>query len=342
MTDIFKLTNDFQFGEIHFKQCQKTGMKAIIAIHNTKLGPSLGGLRFVHYENTEQAIIDALRLAQGMSYKAAMSNLPLGGGKAVIIKPNHDFSREDYMLSFGEFVESLNGRYITALDSGTELSDMEVIATKTDHLASSSYYGDPSPHTVDGIIQGIKAACFVKFGSTQLKDFTCTVQGLGHVGYGVAKILTALGARLYVTDIDTSKAKKIAHELNQYYVAPEEIYATHCDVFVPCALGGIINEQTLPQLSCKVIAGGANNQLSNLSIAHQLHQNNVLYVPDYIINAGGLIYASGRYFHQSAHHIEEQIQDIYQRVVDISLQSIEDNIPPSMIVDTLAKQKISE
>ena len=341
MTDIFKLTNDFQFGEIHFKQCQKTGMRAIIAIHNTKLGPALGGLRFVHYENTEQAIMDALRLAQGMSYKAAMANLPLGGGKAVIIKPKHEFSRQDYMLSFGQFVESLNGRYITALDSGTELSDMEIISCTTHHLASSTYYGDPSPHTVDGIIQGIKAACFVKFSSARLSELHMSVQGLGHVGYGIAKILTELGARLSITDINTDKAKQIARELNQTYVEPDEIYAVQADVFVPCALGGIINQDTLPQLKCKIIAGGANNQLSDISIAYQLHEKNILYVPDYVINAGGLIFACGRYFHQSEQKIENQINDIYQRIVDISIQSIEENIPPSVIFDSLAKQKIS-
>lgn len=343
MTDIFKLTQDYEFGEIYFKNCQRTGMQAIIAIHSTKLGPALGGCRFVNYDSTEQAIVDALRLGQGMSYKAAMANLPLGGGKAVIIKPKHEFSREEYMLSFGSFVESLNGRYITALDSGTELSDMDIIATRTSFLASrSEYFGDPSPHTVDGVIEGIKAACHVKYGSDNLSNLTMAIQGLGHVGYGVAKILTDAGVKLYVADADDHKAKSISEELKQTLVAPSEIHAMPCHVYVPCALGGIINPQTIDALKCDIIAGAANNQLLNIDMAHVLHQRNIFYVPDYIINAGGLVFAAGRYLKYSDAEIDNGIKAIYQRVIDIYLRSVNENTPPSLIIDQIAKAKVAE
>lgn len=341
MTDIFKLTSDYEYGEIHFKHCQKTGMKAIIAIHSTKRGPALGGCRFVPYGSSEDAIIDALKLGQGMSYKAAMANLPLGGGKAVIIKPKEAFSREEYMLSFGAFVESLQGRYITALDSGTELSDMDIIATQTHYIASrSEYYGDPSPHTVHGVMAGIRAACFVKFGQTSLKNLSFAIQGLGHVGHGIANLLHQEGAKLYLADINKDTATNVAEELHQTIVSPEDIHKVECDVFVPCALGGVINSNSINQLNCKVIAGAANNQLQNTDIAQALHQRQILYVPDYIINSGGLIYAAGKYLKHHDEKIEQDISAIYQRIVDISHKSINENIPPSLIVDHIAKAMV--
>jgi len=342
MSDIFQLTSDYQYGELYFKHCRQTGMKAIIALHSTKRGPALGGCRLVHYPNSEEAVIDALRLGQGMSYKAAMADLALGGGKAVIIKPDEYFSREEYMLSFGDFVESLNGRYITALDSGTELSDMDVIATRTQYIASrSDIMGDPSPHTVDGVIEGIKAACEAKFGHQNLKQFRFAIQGLGHVGLGVAKFLSAQGADLYVTDINQEKAQLIAVELQQTYVNPETILQMSCDVFVPCALGGIITPESIKELQCKVIAGAANNQLLTPNLAHLLHEQGILYIPDYIINSGGLIFAAGKYFNQSDLEIEQKIRDIYQRVIDITQQSFKENVPPSIIVDFMAKELVN-
>lgn len=342
MTDIFQLTSDYQFGEVYLKHCRQTGMKAIIAIHSTKRGPALGGCRFVYYPNSEQAIVDALRLGQGMSYKAAMANLPLGGGKAVIIKPEENFSREEYMQSFGDFVESLNGRYITALDSGTELNDMDIIAQRTRYLASrSDMNGDPSPHTVDGVIAGIKAACDVKLGHHHFSNLSFAIQGLGHVGYGVAKYLSDHGAKLYLTDINQEKAQQITYELQQSYLKPETIHQTECDVFVPCALGGIINPVSIQELTCKIIAGAANNQLLTPNLAQQLHDQGILYIPDYIINSGGLIFAAGKYLNHSSQEIEQQIQDIYQRVIDITQQSIKENRPPAMIVDFMAKEMVN-
>ena len=338
MNNIFSLAEKYTFGKIHLKLCQKTGMQAIIAIHNTNRGPALGGCRFIEYASTEHAITDALKLAQGMSYKAAMADLPLGGGKAVIIKPNTNFSRPAYMQSFGEFVASLHGEYITALDSGTELSDMDIIAEKTNFIASKTHdFGDPSPHTVDGVIAGIKAAC--DFHLTKpIHRLTMAIQGLGHVGRGVTEQLLALGVTCIVADINPH----IQHLHNVTVVPTSEIHKIECDVFVPCALGGIINSQTIPELKCKIIAGAANNQLLDQQCAQELHKKNILMAPDYVINAGGLIYAAGRYLKTSDELIQADIQQIYHRLMAIFTIAKQDNIAPTIIVDKIAKEKIGE
>lgn len=338
MNDIFTLAKQHQFGKIHFKNCEKSGMQAIIAIHNTKRGPALGGCRFIEYASTEHALIDALRLAQGMSYKAAMADLPLGGGKSVILKPSGDFSREAYMHSFGEFVDSLHGEYITALDSGTELTDMDIIAEHTRYLASKTTdYGDPSPHTVNGVIEGIKAACAFRFQHDSLEGLTMAIQGLGHVGHGVTEKLQAMGVRCIVAD---TNPKALASLKNVQMVSTTDIHRVECDVFVPCALGGIIHPQSIHELQCKVIAGAANNQLLNTDCAYELQRKNILFTPDYVINAGGLIFAAGQYFKTPMEEIQAQIHQIYHRLIDIFQIAQNHAEPPSIIVDKIAKEKI--
>ena len=338
MENIFSLAQQYQFGKIHFKQCQKTGMQAIIAIHNTKRGPALGGCRFIEYTSDENALVDALRLAQGMSYKAAMADLPLGGGKSVIIKPKGPFSRTDYMQSFGEFVESLGGEYITALDSGTELSDMDIISEQTSFLASKTTdYGDPSPHTVDGVIEGIKAACYFYFNKKDLTDLKMAIQGLGHVGRGITEKLQALAVQCFVPDTNPIAYQGLE---NVTFVSTHEIHQVECDVFVPCALGGIINAETIQQLRCKIIAGAANNQLLDTPCAYELHQRNILFAPDYVINAGGLIFAAGKYLKTPDAEIQAQIHQIYHRLIDIFTIAQENDVPPSIMVDRIAKEKI--
>ena len=341
MQDLFNLAQQYEFGHIHFKRCPKTGMHAIIAVHSTKLGPALGGCRFIEYNDSDLATVDALRLAQGMSYKAAMANLPLGGGKSVIIRPKEAFSRTDYMHSFGEFVQSLGGRYITALDSGTELSDMDIIAQETPYVASHSQkHGDPSPHTVDGVIAGIKASVKFKLGQDTLSGLHMAIQGLGHVGYGVAKQLHQEGVNLTITDINAELTARIANELQANIADTSDIHKTTCDVFVPCALGGVLNVKTLPELNCNIIAGAANNQLIDPEAGLILHLENILYAPDYVINAGGLIFACGRYFNQSDAEINAKIQQIYHRLINIYELSAEENISTAVMVDKIAKEKI--
>lgn len=338
MNDIFDLAKMHQFGKIHFKNCEKSGMQAIIAIHNTQRGPALGGCRFIEYPTTDSALIDALRLAQGMSYKAAMADLPLGGGKSVILKPKGEFSREAYMHSFGEFVESLHGEYITALDSGTELSDMDIIALHTKYLASKTTdYGDPSPHTVDGVIEGIKAAAAFRFKKDSLEGLTMAIQGLGHVGHGVTQKLQALGVRCIVADTNPQATQSLNHV---EVVSTSDIHRVECDIFVPCALGGIIHPQSISELQCEVIAGAANNQLLDGDCAYELQRRNILFTPDYVINAGGLIFAAGQYFKTPLEEIQAQIQQIYHRLIDIFTIAQEHDTPPSIIVDRIAKEKI--
>src|SRR3990167_6073269 len=284
------------FGDIHFKVDPKTGMQAIIAIHSTKLGPALGGCRFIEYHNLEQAIADAMRLARGMSYKAASVNLPLGGGKGVILKPKTAFNRQAYFHAYGEFVNELSGRYITALDSGTELSDMDIIGEKTPYLASLSQdHGDPSPYTAKGLILGIEAAVAFKLNKHTLAGLHIAIQGLGHVGYNLATTLHALGAQLTVADIDPQRTAAIAKACDATIVPCDQIHSIACDVFAPCALGAVVNDNSINQFNTTIIAGAANNQLAHRYHGELLHRKNILYVPDYIISAGGLIFAANKY-----------------------------------------------
>ena len=330
------------FGDLHFKVHPETGMKAIIAIHNTKLGPALGGCRFIEYADTAAAINDAMRLARGMSYKAASVNLPLGGGKSVIIKPKGAFNRTEYMHQFGKFINELNGRYITALDSGTELSDMDIIAEHTDHVASlSKHNGDPSPYTAKGILRGIQAAVTFKLGKESLQGIHVAIQGLGHVGYQVAKLLHEKGAALTVADISPAAVERAVLELGAKSVSTDQIHKVPCDVFAPCALGATINDSTIPQLQTTIIAGAANNQLAHTFHGKILHDKGILFATDYVINAGGLIFAASTYFHTPEAQVKQQIDSIYTSLMEIFSRSAEENLPANEIADTMAKEKLA-
>lgn len=329
------------FGDLHFKVDPETGMKAIIAIHNTKLGPALGGCRFIEYPNTAAALKDAMRLARGMSFKAASVNLPLGGGKGVVIKPKGSFDRTQYMHQFGKFVNELNGRYITALDSGTLLNDMDIIGQHTQYIASlSQHHGDPSPSTAKGILRGIQAAVAFKLGKDNLKDVHVAIQGLGHVGYLLAKHLHELGAKLTVADISPAAVEIAVKEFGAKPVCTEEIHKVPCDVFAPCALGAILNDITIPQLQTTIIAGAANNQLAHTYHGKILHEKNILFAADYVINAGGLIFAASKYLHIAEKEMNEQIDSIYAHLTEIFIRAAKENLPPNEIADTLAQEKL--
>ena len=329
------------FGDIHFKVDPKTGMKTMIAIHNTKLGPALGGCRFIEYPDTAHAIEDALRLARGMSFKAASVNLPLGGGKSVIMMPKGEFDRAAYFHAFGRFVEELDGRYITALDSGTLLSDMDIIGEHTRHVASlTQHNGDPSPFTSQGIFIGIKAALAFQRGSDNLQGLHIALQGLGHVGYALARNLHAAGAHLTVSDIEPARVNEAVREFGAVVASPESIHRVACDVFSPCALGAIINDDSIEELNTHIIAGAANNQLAHRYHGQALHDNKIIYAPDYIINAGGLIYAASKYLHTSEAIVEQQIQGIGASLTEIFKRSEKENKPSSEIADRRAMEKL--
>ena len=334
---------EHDFGDLHFKVDPKTGLKAIIAIHNTNLGPALGGCRFIEYPNIESAIYDAMRLARGMSYKAALVDLPLGGGKSVIIKPPHDFDRRAYFHIFGKFVEELNGRYITALDSGTELSDMDIIHQHTRHVASlSKYNGDPSPYTANGVVKGIEAAVEFKFGKDSLEGLIIAIQGLGHVGMHIAHLLYRKGAKLTVADINPDNVAKAEKEFSAKSVSTIDIHRVDCDVFSPCALGAVLNDQSITELQTTIVAGAANNQLAHSYHGQVLHEKGILFAVDYVINSGGLIFAASKYLTHSEELVQNKINGIKTVMLDIFSRSAAQNQPTNLIADQRAREKIAQ
>lgn len=329
------------FGDLHMKIDPVTGMRAIIAIHSTQLGPALGGCRFVEYPDSNTALYDAMRLARGMSYKAASVGLPLGGGKSVILKPKGDYDREAYFHAFGDFVNSLGGRYITALDSGTELTDMDIIEQHTSYIASCTrLQGDPSLSTVQGVLLGIQAAAEFKWNNPALKGLHVAIQGLGHVGYELAKKLHQFDVKLTVADINTDAVKRAMHAFGAESAPTHHIHEVPCDVFAPCALGAILNDETIKSLQTTVVAGGANNQLAHTYHGQQLHDRGILYAPDYVINAGGLIFAADQYLNHSTKPLPDQLNNIHTSLLEIFHRSARENIPTSTIADTMAQEKL--
>ncbi len=330
------------FGNLHFKVDSATGMKAIIAIHSTTRGPALGGCRFIEYPSTTTAINDVMRLAKGMSYKAASANLPLGGGKAVIIKPCGTYDRDAYFHAFGKFINELGGQYITALDSGTQLPDMDIIAQHTPYVASlSTFNGDPSPYTARGVLSGIQAAVEFKLGKSSLKGIKVAIQGLGHVGYALASLLHDLGAELIVADINELAVEHAITEFGARAVTTDLIHKTHCDVYAPCALGGALNDFTINQLQTSIVAGAANNQLARANHGQLLHDKGILYAPDYVINAGGLIFAASKYLGTAGESMMEQIANIHLSMVEIFKRSVLENRSTTEIADCIAQEKLS-
>jgi len=289
--------------DLHFGLDPATGLKAIIAIHSTARGPAIGGCRFIHYQREQDAITDALRLARGMSYKAALAGLPHGGGKAVIIHPEGPFDRTALMQAFGRMVNQLGGRYITAMDSGTLVSDMDAIATQTRFVSCTSDSGDPSPHTALGVFEGIMAAVQHRLDRSSLNGLSVAVQGLGHVGYALAERLHRAGAELYVADTDPERTERCVREFRAQAVPPDAIYDAPADIFSPCGLGAVLNSDTIPRLNCAIVAGSANNQLATDEDGDRLRQRRILYAPDYVINAGGLIHVA---MHHAGHPRSER------------------------------------
>jgi len=341
-SDPFALAQDMAFGDVHLKYDEASELKAIIAIHNTNLGPSLGGCRFVSYQTSADAIFDAMRLAQGMSYKAAISGLSLGGGKAVIIKPEVVKDRESLFSAFGDFVEEIDGRYITAVDSGTHVSDMDVIARRTKHVSSTSIgerkTGDPSPYTAFGVKRAIEAAVKTKYGSDDMTGIHVAIQGTGHVGYYLAKELHAVGARLTVSDVNKIALQKVADEFSADVVDIHDIYKTKCHVFAPCALGGAINAQTVDLLATDIVAGAANNQLATAEMGEILKQKNILYAPDYVANAGGLIQIA--LVEENA--VREKVSNIYSTLLSIFEQAEKNGKNTAITADEIAQEIIDK
>ncbi len=330
--------------EILFCHDKNVGLKAIIAIHNTALGPALGGTRMWNYKTEEEALIDVLRLSKGMTYKASAAGLNLGGGKAVIIGDPKTQKSEGLFRAFGHFVNSLNGKYITAEDVGTSVQDMEHIYMETPWVTGIPKdfggSGDPSPYTAHGVLMGIKASVHEKFKTDSLKGLRIAVQGLGNVGHNLVKYLIEEGAIVTVADIDPVRVKKCHDQFGVKAVAPDEILSVECDIQAPCAMGAIINDQTISKFKCKVIAGGANNQLAEPKHGDQLRELGILYAPDYVVNAGGLMNVFVELEGYSPDRAFEKTRKVYDNVKKVFEIAQRDNIGTHTAADRLAEERI--
>jgi leucine dehydrogenase len=327
--------------QVVFCHDKASGYRGIIAIHDTTLGPALGGCRFWNYASEDAAIVDALRLSRGMTYKNAVAGLNLGGGKSVIIGDNKTTNREMLFRAHGRFVDSLGGRYVTAEDVGTSVEDMDFVHMETTHVTGiGSKSGDPSSVTAHGVFRAIQASAQQKWGSDSLEGRTIAIQGLGHVGYFLARELYAAGARLLVTDIDAGRIKRVVDEMGATAVALDEIYRAKADVFAPCALGGIINDDTIPQLAVEIVAGAANNQLLEDRHGDALEARGILYAPDYVANAGGVINVYSELTGWSRERSLRKADEIYQTVLSVFRLAKDTGIPTYKAADRVAEQRI--
>jgi len=326
----------------------KTGLKAIIAIHSTVLGPAAGGTRLWAYESDDEALHDVLRLAQGMSYKNAMAGLKFGGGKAVLIKTS-DFNGSDALYErYGEFVDQFDGEYVTAEDVGMSVDIMEIVARKTRYVAGLSRKkgqagGDPSPKTAFGIFKGIESAVRFKIGHESVDGLTVAVQGVGHVGYYLCKLLHEAGAKLVVADMVEERVKRIVDEFGGRGVALEEILSQDVDIIAPCALGAIFDEQSISGLQAAIIAGGANNQLKSSEDGQRLHDAGILYAPDYVINGGGIINVASEYYGDATNkEVFDKIAAIGPRLTGIFEEAASSGKPTNVVADEQAKRIIAD
>jgi leucine dehydrogenase len=327
----------------------EVGLQAIIAVHSTELGPGLGGVRMWPYKSMDDAVTDVLRLSRGMTYKAAAAGLNLGGGKAVIIGDPKKDKSEALFRSFGRYVESLGGLYITAEDVGTDMEDMELILEETRWVTGVSPAhgggGDPSPVTAFGVLQGMKAAAHWQFGDNDgvLAGRSVAVQGLGSVGYYLCQYLKDEGAKLFGADIDAEATAKAQQELGVEIVPPGEILTVDCDIVAPCALGAVLNDRTIPALRCKVVAGAANNQLENEGRHGQaLHDRGILYAPDFVINAGGLINVYNELTGYNRERALRTTRGIYLNMMRVFQISRDQAIPTYVAADRVAEERIGK
>lgn len=326
---------------------KKSGLKAIIAIHSTTLGPAAGGCRLWSYESDDAALTDVLRLSQGMSYKNAMAGLNFGGGKAVIMK-TPDFDGSDALYEkFGEFVDQLQGDYVTAEDVGMSVSIMQTIGRRTKYVSGlppkeGRAGGDPSPKTSWGIFKGIDAAVRFKLGRENVEDLTVAVQGVGHVGYYLSKYLSEAGAKLVVADIDEQRVRRVCDEFGAVASSPDDILFESVDVVAPCALGAILSEHSIPRLRTGIVAGGANNQLAVGADGQRLSDAGILYAPDYVINGGGIINVSSEYYGDlDEEEVMESVAQIGPRLTGIFEEAAATGKPTNVIADTMAQKIIA-
>jgi leucine dehydrogenase len=335
-----------EFEEVVFFHDPSSELRAIVAIHSTALGPALGGTRFYPFRSEEEALRDVLRLARGMTYKAAAAGLDLGGGKAVVIGDPKRIKTEELLRAYGRFLDTLGGRYITAEDIGTTGEDMDLIRRETRHVAGTSPAlggsGDPSPVTAWGVFQGLIACAEETWKDSSLAGKRVEVQGVGKVGYHLVKHLVEAGASVLVSDVDVDAVARAVRDFGVETAEPEKIHAVECDVFAPCAMGGVIRDDTLPELKCRVVAGSANNQLERPEHGEALASMGILYAPDYVINAGGLINVSDELHGYNPERAKARVEGIYRNVRQIFQMARERHISTAAAADTFAHERIQK
>jgi len=344
--DLFERLERYDYEQLVFCQDSSSGLKAIIAIHDTTLGPALGGARMWTYTSEADAIEDALRLARGMTYKNAAAGLNLGGGKTVIIGDPRKDKSEALFRAFGRYVQSLNGRYITAEDVGTTVADMDIIYEETNYVTGISpefgSSGNPSPITAYGVYRGMKAAAKEAFGTDSLEGKVVAVQGVGNVAFALCRHLYEEGAKLFVTDINKEAVQRAIQEFHAAAVDPDDIYSVDCDIYSPCALGATINDLTIPKLKAKVIAGSANNQLKEARHGDLLHEKGIIYAPDYVINAGGVINVADELYGYNRDRAMRKVETtIYHNVENVIAISKRDRIPTYKAADRMAEERMN-
>lgn len=341
---VFEHINGDGYEQIVFCSDDQSGLRAIIAIHSTALGPALGGTRFYPYETEDEALVDVLRLAKGMTYKAAAAGLDLGGGKGVIIGDPRRIKSEELLRAYGRFIETLSGRYITAEDVGTALEDMDVVRRETRWVTGCSHTyggsGDPSPVTAYGVLQGIKACVLEVFGSPDLSGRTIALMGVGKVGYALCGYLVREGAKVTIADIDVDNLARAVSDHGVETTSLADIHKLEADVFAPCALGSVINDDTISELGCKIIAGAANNQLEREEHGEKLRDLGILYAPDFVINAGGLINVEDELRGYEQARAMKRVEAIYKQLQHIFTMSREKNISTATAALEYAQERI--
>lgn len=339
--EIIEKTTNTEHEKVLYARDPASGYRGFIAVHSTVLGPAVGGTRFWNYTSEEEALTDALRLSRGMTYKNALPGVPLGGGKSIIIGDNKTKDREALFRAHGRFVDSLGGLYTTAEDVGTSPADMEIVRKETNHVAGLlGGSGDPSPSTARGVFRAIQAATKFRWNTNELSGLTVVVQGCGHVGYHLVKMLHEAGAKLIVTDVNDENLARVVNEFDVATVSPGEIFGVSADIFSPCALGGVINDQTIPQLKVQIVAGAANNQLLDEHHGEILKARGILYVPDYAANVGGVFNGCTELLGWKPEQALNKVDEIYDTILGILELAKTEDISTNTAAGTIAENHL--
>lgn len=341
--ELFESMTGMGHEQVVFSQDASCGYRGIVAIHSTVLGPAVGGTRFWKYASEEEALVDALRLSRGMTYKCAVAGLPWGGGKSIILDDGKPKDREKLFRAHGRFIDRLGGRYVTAEDVGTSPADMAIIALETRHVGGLiGKGGDPSPWTALGVFRSMQASAKYRWGSDDFRGKRVAIQGCGNVGFNLAKLLSETGAQLIISDVDKQKVTRAVEQLGSDAASTEEIFSATADIFAPCALGGIVNDQTIPVLKAEIVCGAANNQLLEPRHGDVLEESGILYAPDYVANSGGVLSGGAELFGWTSENVRAEVLAIYDTLLSVFAIAETDGISTYKAADRLAERRLRE